>query len=485
MRIVEVASECLPFAKTGGLGDVLGALPEALAKAGHDLLVFLPYYQSVRAYSNVIQSTDISGEVIIGDTVYPYAVETLKSKKNTVTYYFIKNERLFNRPSLYRDQATNKDYADNDDRFIFFNRVVLDVLNRMNWGPEIIHCHDWQAGLIPAYLKEKKDLYPSLANCKSVLTIHNLAYQGTFPKDSFKKLELPDKLFYATSPFEFFGKVNFLKGAIHFADKITTVSENYALEIQTEEFGCGLNGVLESRKNDLVGILNGVDYKLWSPSRDKKIPFNYHRQNLSNKRSNKVELINEAGLPLRDKAPLIGVISRLADQKGFDLIEEIADSLFALDIQMILLGTGEEKYHRLFERFQQQYPDKLKTYLAFDETLAHQIEAASDIFLMPSYFEPCGLNQMYSLKYGTVPIVRKVGGLADTIVDVDAGNDGTGFVFEEYSGKALLDTVKRAVELYQKNRTWIKIMKQGMVQDYSWKKSAGKYTSLFARMLSS
>ena len=483
MRIVECASEAIPFAKTGGLGDVLGALPEELAKAGHDVIQFLPYYQSVRAYRNVIQPTIMRGDITIGDKSYAYSVEQLTSKRSSLTFYFIRCDMLFNRPELYRDNTTNLDYTDNDDRFILFNRAIIESLAKLHFAPDILHCHDWQASLIPAYIKFKYADNELFKKTKTVLTIHNLAFQGTFVNTSFPKLDLPMSLYYPLSPFEFYGKLNFLKAAISYADHITTVSQRYAEEIQTETFGCGLEGILSERSGALSGIVNGVDYKIWSPSRDKKIPYNYHKQNLSNKRANKVEFINTIGLPLRDKSPLIGIISRLADQKGFDLIEEIADDLFSRDIQVVLLGTGDKKYHDHFERLEQTYPDKLKAFFTFDEDLAHQIEAASDIFLMPSRFEPCGLNQMYSLKYGTVPLVRKVGGLADTVKNFDeTSQDGTGIVFDEYTGAALLEAVDRTIALFNKNRIWIKLMKQGMTADWSWKMSAIKYLDLFQKL---
>jgi len=320
---------------------------------------------------------------------------------------------------------------------------------------------------------------------KTVLTIHNLAYQGVFEKSCYPKLGLPEELFFATGPFEFYKKVNFLKGAISFADKITTVSPRYAREIQSSsELGCGLDGLLKERADDLTGILNGVDYTVWSPSRDKKIPFNYHRANLSGKKENKVELLRKSGLPIREKTPLIGIISRLVDQKGFDLVTGIADELFKMNIQMVVLGNGEKKYHEFFEKLEQKYPDKLKVYLKFDDKLAHLIEAGADIFLMPSRFEPCGLNQMYSLKYGTVPVVREVGGLADTVVDYneDTG-EGTGFVFKEYTRTALMEAITRAVDLYSNRRLWFKIIKTGMKQDFSWDIAAAKYDELFRQLV--
>ena len=484
MKILVVSSEAVPFAKTGGMGDVLGALPKAFAKQQHEVKLFLPFYPSVSRSGYGIEPLKWSLNIDIVDKSYPFNVVVAKEKKLPLEYGFIQNSHFFGRDGIYRDNNGHKDYSDNDERFIFFNRAILETLKKINWKPDIIHIHDWQAGLIPTYLKTlySKDFF--FKGIKTVLTIHNLAYQGTFEKEKFSNLGLPESLFYPASPFEFYGKVNFLKAAIFYTDKITTVSEKYAQEIQTEELGCGLDGVLRERGNDIVGILNGVDYNIWSPSRDKKIPYKYYPANLSGKKMNKIELLGEAGLPIREKTPLIGIISRLADQKGFDLIEKVADEIFQLNLQMILLGTGEKKYHQLFSQLEQKYPDKLKVYLTFDDELAHKIEAAADIFLMPSQFEPCGLNQMFSLKYGTIPIVREVGGLADTVKNYNPETqEGNGFVFKEYSANAMLKTIVRAVNLFSKRRLWIKIMKAGMIENFSWDKSAEKYLSLFEQLI--
>jgi starch synthase len=484
MKILVAASEMAPFAKTGGLGDVLGALPRAFAGLGHEVKVFIPRYSSIDENIYPLQPLDWSLDVPVESRPVPMSVEVLLDKKRRLEIYFIDNEDYFDRRELYRDSKTGDDYTDNDERFVFFAHGVLETIKKMDWKPDVIHVHDWQAGLIPVYLKTIYAGDSFLAGIRTVLTIHNLAYQGVFDKERFPKLNLSDDLFHPTAPFEFYGKVNFLKAAILFADKITTVSPQYAMEIQSsEELGCGLQGVLRERCDDLTGILNGVDYTIWSPSRDKSLPYRYHINNLSGKQMNKVELLGETKMPIRVKTPLIGVISRLVDQKGFDLVADAAEQLFELNIQMVLLGTGEEKYHRLFSELVKKYPDKLRVYLMFDEALAHRIEAASDIFLMPSFFEPCGLNQMYSLKYGTVPLVREVGGLVDTVIDYnpDSG-EGTGFVFREYTPEALLEAVQRAIELFAKRRRWTKLMKAGMRQDFSWARSAQRYAQLFEQL---
>ena len=482
LKVALVASEIAPFARTGGLGDVMGALPRALAKLGHEVMVFMPLYGKLNIDRNTLSRQNWTIPVSIGGTQHDLSIATFRDRRARVSYCFIVNDHYFDRPELYRDPETGVDYADNDERFIFFGRSVLEVLRKLNWRPDLIHSHDWQASLIPVYLKSLMADDPFYSDVRSVLTIHNLGYQGVFPPETFKKIGVKDELFYAvTGPLEFFGKVNFLKAGIVLADKISTVSKRYAEEIQTsDEFGAGLQDVLRGRHTDLMGIVNGVDYTVWSPSRDKFIPYRYNLANLSGKKKTKIELLNRADLPVRDTAPLVGIISRLADQKGFDLIAEAADELFAMNLQMVVLGTGDQKYHDLFTELEERYPDKLKVYLKFDDSLAHWIEAAADIFLMPSHYEPCGLNQLYSLKYGTVPVVRRVGGLHDTVIDYNEDTQvGTGFVFEEYQSQAMLAALKRAVALFERKRPWMKLQKAGMQQDFSWDAAARKYSTLF------
>ncbi|PWB76470.1 glycogen synthase GlgA [candidate division GN15 bacterium] len=485
LRILEAASEVAPFARTGGLGDVLGSLPKALAKLGHDVKVAMPRYGSIDPESFNLTPANIEFAVEVAAKPHRCRVLHRRDQKAKVDYYFLENDEYFGRDEFYLDPKTGKDFADNDERFVFFGRAVLELAKRLNWSPDIVHAHDWQAAVIPAYLRTFYAGEPAFANARSVLTIHNLGYQGLFPGKRFSILGLPDKMFYAvTGPYEFFGKVNFLKGGIATADWITTVSGRYAQEIQSDpDFGCGLEGVLKERSGRLTGILNGVDYLTWSPSRDKEIPYRFAMANLSGKRQNKIELLRWAGLPVRTSSPLIGMVSRLTDQKGWDLVAEAADDLFAMNLQMIVLGNGEAKYQQLLQKLEKKFPDKVRAYFTFDDGLAHRIEAAADMFLMPSRWEPCGLNQMYSLKYGTVPIVREVGGLADTIVPYGAdGDKGNGFVFKEYTAEAMLDAVKDAVKLFAGRRTWTKLMKAGMKADFSWDASARQYVDLFRRL---
>ena len=484
LKILVAASEMVPFIKTGGLGDVLGALPRTLAAQGHEVRMFIPYYETLNTAGHHLEDVGWSLEIPVGNKRVIAEFSFFRDKRSGLQTYFVSNSDYFDRPGLYGHPKTRKDFPDNDERFVFFARAVLEAATRLGFRPDIVHAHDWQAGLMAVYLKTIYADDPFYDGVASVLTIHNLAHQGLFQKERFANLGLPKELFWATGPFEFYGKVNFLKAAVSYADKITTVSPRYAEEIQTKKFGCGLEGVLKQRSDDLVGILNGVDYAVWSPSHDRRLPFRYYPANLSGKRMNKIDLLGTAALPVREKTPLIGIISRLVHQKGFDLIRDAADRLFAMNIQMVVLGTGEEKYHKLLSRLEKKYPDKLKVFLVHDENLAHRIEAGADMFLMPSLFEPCGLNQMYSLKYGTVPIVSKVGGLVDTIIDFDPDSaEGTGFVFCEETPEAMLSAIERACRIYAKRRTWTKIMKAGMRQDFSWDAAVDRYSDLYERLM--
>ena len=485
LKIAFITPEAVPFAKTGGLADVSGALPEALNRLGHSVKLFMPYYRQVRDNYPDLSRIDVDLKCRVGTREVFGEVYYSGDPKSGLDKYFIGNENYFDRDALYIDPETGEDFIDNDERFIYFCRAVLETIKKLNWKPDIFHANDWQSALVPSLLKTAYYEDDFFSASRSVFTIHNMGYQGLFTPETFSKLNVDPSNFYAAGPFEFWGKVNFMKSAIALSDKITTVSPTYALEIQeSDEYGKGLHGVLSERAEDLTGILNGVDYEQWSPNKDKLIPHGYQISNLSGKKKNKLELLHQCGLPLRVEQPLIGVISRLDIQKGFDLLEEIMDDIMSLDLQFVLLGTGDEKYHKFFTEIEKQYPDKFKAFLAFDNKLAHLIEAGSDVFLMPSHYEPCGLNQLYSMRYGTVPIVRKTGGLADSVIDFDeAAMTGTGFVFEDYSADELLKTIKRAAGLYGKKKTWYKIVKQGMAQDFSWDSAARSYAELYYRTI--
>lgn len=485
LKILFASPEVVPFVKTGGLADVAGMLPRMLADTGHDVKVTLPDYSLINPEYRARISPDLSFEVVTGNGPETATLGRMPGRSESLEFLFLGNHGYFDRPALYVDPDTGLDYVDNDLRFIFFCRGVLELMKRLGWRPDIIHANDWQTALLPTFLATSYKGDPFFENTRTVYTIHNLAYQGVFPAESFPHLGLDEGLFHPLGPFEFWGKVNFMKAAIMYASVLNTVSERYAVEIQSsDEYGCGLEGVLRSRNEDLYGIVNGVDYDEWSPSRDKYIPYKYRLSNLAGKKKNKVELIGRLGLPHREQAPLIGIITRLDDQKGLDLIAVAADDIFSLDIQMVVLGTGNKKYHDLLRKLETRYPDKLKALLTYDNEMAHWIEAGADIYLMPSRYEPCGLNQLYSLKYGTPPVVRATGGLADTIKDVDeTTGSGTGFVFEKYDPEEMLGALKRAVSMYSRKRSWRAIMKAGMNQDFSWKSSAAGYTELYRRAL--
>ncbi len=478
LNIAFITPEAVPYAKTGGLADVSGILPRTLAMMGHNVKLIMPKYRRIKEGR---LDPELSIVCPVGKGEFRGEIYRIKENKLPFEVLLIGNNRFFDRDSLYLDPETGLDYTDNDERFIFFSRAALEVQKRLGWKPDIIHCNDWQSALIPAYLKTIFKDDPVLGGAKAIFTIHNLAFQGQFPAEVYEKIGLAESFFNPTGPFEYWGKVNFLKSALYFADHITTVSPTYAKEIQsTSDYGMGLEGVLRDRAAKVTGILNGADYTTWSPRIDKLIPHHYFPANLSGKKSNKLALLHRAGMPVRVDSPLFGMISRLDNQKGFDLIVEIMDKMMAIDLQFILLGTGDKEYHGFFEKMREKYPDKFKPYLEFDNALAHLIEAGADIFLMPSRYEPCGLNQMYSLRYGTVPLVRRTGGLADTVEDFDeATHKGTGFVFEEYTPKALLSAIMRAAEVFRKKRVWYKIAKAGMEQDFSWTKSAARYSELY------
>ncbi|RKX19473.1 MAG: glycogen synthase GlgA [Candidatus Zixiibacteriota bacterium] len=485
LKIAFITPEAVPYAKTGGLADISGVLPGLLSKSGHSVKLFLPMYrQVVKEYRN-LKYVAKNLKIPIADKIYGADIFILKDKSTGLEIYFIGNKEFFDRPELYRDNKTGKDYKDNLNRFLFFSEAVLMAFKKLDWAPDIVHANDWQTALVPSLLKTKYKEDTFFGKTALIFTIHNLAYQGQFPGKQFKIIGLDPGYFAPEAYFEFWGRVNLMKAAICLADIVTTVSPTYAKEIQkSNEYGMGLEGVLKNRSKDLYGILNGVDYETWSPAGDKLITVQYTAKNLSGKRKNKQALLKLAGLPYKGKRPLIGMISRLDSQKGFDILKEIMKKVLKLDLQFILLGTGDKEYHDYFTKLAKQFSECFKPFLEYDNKLAHQIEAGADMFLMPSRYEPCGLNQMYSLKYGTVPIVRKTGGLADTIIDFDENAlTGTGFVFKEYSSAQLFKTIKRACQVYEKKRIWNKLVRQGMSIDFSWESSARKYLELYRKAL--
>ena len=474
MRIVFVASEGVPFSKTGGLADVVGALPKALAKQGHQLEVVLPRYRATKPGRPVPGMRSLTLPFQSG---FKFASVQDGGDEAGVRTFLVEDPMYFDRPGLYQEKG--QDYPDNAQRFAAFSLAALELIKRSEAPPAIIHCHDWQTALVPIYLRTLYRNDEFFRNTSVVFTLHNVGYQGLFPPTILPQLSLSERLF-TMDCLEFYGKVNLLKGGIVFADFITTVSRKYAEEIQTtDEFGYGLEGVLRWRNSRLRGILNGVDYDDWNPAADKLIPARFSPEDLRGKAACKKALLEKMGVkqPILDR-PLIGIVSRFASQKGFDLIAEIADQLAALDLYVVALGTGDPVYEKLFRALAGTYPDKFLVSIAYDNTLAHLIEAGSDMFLMPSRYEPCGLNQIYSLKYGTVPVVRATGGLDDTIEAFD-GRSGTGFKFYEYTGAALLEAVEQAIAAYHKPEIWRRLMINGMGKDFSWASSAKQYLEIY------
>jgi starch synthase len=473
VRILFVASEGLPFSKTGGLADVIEALPGALVAEGHDVAVILPRYRGTKITSVWMPSLTVA----IGGRLRFPAVDD-GGVVNGVRYFFVDDPAYFDRDSLYGGRGG--DYPDNAERYSEFCRVAIEIAKNV-WPADLVHCHDWQAALVPILLRTVYAEDPVAENLPVVFTIHNIGYHGQFGRDVLARADIPAGAFHPGG-IEFFGDVNLLKGGLVFSDYLTTVSRKYAQEIQTPEFGYGLDGVVRGRADRLVGILNGVDYTAWNPEKDKLIAAPYSAKDLGGKQICKQALLELFALPQDDPVrPLIGIVSRFADQKGFDLIAERAHELMQENMTLVVLGTGDRKYEDLFRSLAAAYPGRVGVKIAYDETIAHQIEAGADMFLMPSRYEPCGLNQIYSLKYGTVPIVRATGGLDDTIesFDVESGT-GTGFKFDEYTGAAFMRCLQRALQHYEDQRIWQRIQLNGMAKDFSWKASAAEYAKVYA-----
>jgi starch synthase len=469
MNILMVASEATPFAKTGGLADVLGALPAALAERGEQVAVVLPAYRENR-YPRPPREAYRNLWIPIGPG---YLVDIQQITDRGVTYYFVQCPALYDRDGIYGSAAG--DFSDNHLRFAVLSMGAIGVARHLV-RPDILHLHDWQAALAPVYLREHFPGDPTFMGLKTLLTIHNLGYQGLFPPEVLAQIALdsrhanPDQL-------EFFGRVNFLKAGIAWSDAVSTVSKGYAREIQTPEYGFGLDGFLR-RHGPITGIVNGVDYNEWDPEHDPHIARRYSASDLSGKRVCKQAVLAEYGLPQDNlDRPLLAIISRFAAQKGFDILGDAAQRLLQEDLNLVVLGSGDLPYENLFRTLVAAHPQKVGLHVGYDPGLSHRIEAGADMFLMPSRYEPCGLNQIYSLKYGTVPVVRATGGLNDTI------DEGTGFKFRDYSGDALLDTVRVALRAYQNLDSWIRTMRRGMEKDFSWRASAGEYVDLYRRLV--
>jgi len=486
-RVLIIGSEAQPFAKTGGLADVLGALPPALARLGWDVTVALPKYRGVPNGLLVERFP-----VTVGGFSRDVGFEEVPLADGARAW-LIDCPDLYDRDALYG--LDGFDYPDNALRFAMLVRAAFEFGARQDRPPSLVHAHDWQAGLAPVYLKTLYASHPILGGLPSVFTIHNLAYQGLFDGDWLPRLDLGWELF-TIGRLEYWRRISFLKGGINDADIITTVSPRYAQEIQTPELGFGFDGILRMRRADLVGILNGIDTKAWDPANDPYLPEPFSADDLSGKRAAKAAVLARYGLVADDaamKRPLVGMVSRMVDQKGFDLIAALEDDLPRLDAAFVVLGTGEARYQDLWTTLAARFPDRIGAQVGFDEALAHLIEGGADVFLMPSQFEPCGLNQMYSLRYGTVPVVREVGGLADTVRDYSpgaptagergAGLKPNGFVFREYRPDALLDALFRALTVYRDRRKWQALQRIGMREDHSWDRSAGEYVRIYERAM--
>ncbi|MGD2245851.1 MAG: glycogen synthase GlgA [Candidatus Aminicenantes bacterium] len=482
LKILFVSSEVAPFAKTGGLADVSSSLPEALVSLGHQVKVVMPLYRSV-------EEGDLPLDPLKNTLEVPFQKGSLKAKvflrkkKRGLWVYFIKRDEFFDRRGLYGTPAG--DYFDNPDRFIFFSRAALNLSQLINFQPDIIHCHDWQTALIPVYLRSLYKDDPFYAKSGTVFTIHNLAYQGIFPPRYMEISGLPSELF-SIKGLEYYGKMNFMKGGILFSDIITTVSKKYAKEIQTPEYGYGLDGVLRDRRECVLGVLNGVDYSIWNPETDPHIAANYGAENLEGKEKCKHDLMTFFEFKPQHRTPVIGMISRLADQKGLDILSQGIKKLLNFDLYLVLLGTGDEKYEKQFSELGRKQKNRFGVKIAFDNVLAHKIESGADMFLMPSLYEPCGLNQMYSMRYGTIPLVRSTGGLDDTVTEFDPETgEGNGFKFFEYSSQAMLDKIQEALHYYRDDKIWRQLMNNAMKEDFSWKQSALKYEDIYKKIVGS
>ena len=490
LNLLVAASEAIPYAKTGGLADVTGALPQEFAKLGHDVMLLLPRYRSVsesgRMFRPIATLPVPTPQGVVQATIEEDVIP-VAGHRTGVRVWAVRHDPYFDRPGLYQEQG--EDYSDNLDRFVFFCRAIIEIViylrTERQWKTDLLHLHDWQTALCAVYLKTSDRERVALDDAKTVLTLHNIGYQGMFPGNEFSKTGLAPSLF-TLNGLEFYGSVNLLKGGIIFSDYLTTVSPTYAKEIFTSEGGFGLDGVLRNRQTQLKGILNGIDVDLWNPETDPQLPASYTAKNRDGKLVCKHALQREFKLP-ETNVPLLGVIGRMTSQKGFDLIEKAIPKLMTLGVQLVMLGTGDPAYEKTFKVLESRYPTQLGVYIGFDEGLAHRIEGGADMLVMPSKYEPCGLSQLYSLRYGTIPIVRKTGGLADTVVPLDPkkSNAGraTGFHIREHTAKSLLSSVRRAVQTFGDSNVWNKLIENGMSSDVSWARSAKTYDRLFASLV--
>ncbi len=476
LRILLVASEATPFAKTGGLADVASALLRALVAAGHDARLVMPLYRRVQESGVALAPDPALGgmSVELGPRSFAFAGESA-TLGGGARVWLVRCPELFGRPEIYGSAP------DEHLRFALLSRAAAGFCQHWGWAPDVVHCNDWHTALLPLYLKVRYGWDRLFERTKTVLTIHNIGYQGVFPAATLGELGLETERHLLDQDDLQRGVVNFLRTGLVHADRLTTVSETYAREIQTSELGMGLEKVLRARADALVGIVNGIDDEEWDPERDPRIPHRFTRADLSGKERCKRDLLAKFDLEPGARAPLLGIVSRLTGQKGFELLPDVLPVLLQRhDVRLVVLGSGEERYESYFQWLRDTYPARVGVYRGYSEDLAHWIEAGSDLFLMPSRYEPCGLNQMYSMRYGTIPVVRKTGGLADTVRPFDrASGQGTGFVFEEFGSQALLDAVRRALEAYADERAWRRLVQNAMAADFSWRRQAGHYVRLY------
>lgn len=474
------ASECVPFVKVGGLADVAGALPGFLKKKGNDVRIIIPKYRVIEEEKFNIKSLPFKLLIPIGD-YYEEAVIWEGKLDDDVPVYFVESARYFNRGEVY---GTNDgDYADNRERFIFFSRAVLETAKALNFQPDVIHCNDWQTAIIPAYLKTAYRIDGFFIKTATVYTIHNLAYQGSFDSDTVKIANF-SRSDFTWDKLEYFGRFNFMKAGLVYADVLSTVSPSYAMEIQTREGGCGLDGILRYRTRDISGILNGIDYDEWNPAKDAAIAANFSKDDAAGKRKCKEDLQKTCGLEINPGALLIGSVSRLDPQKGFDILAKIIPGMVPGGIQFVILGRGDKLIQEPLKRLSADFNKRVSVHFEFNNALAHKIYAGSDVFVMPSRFEPCGISQMISLAYGTIPLVNKTGGLADTIKNFDAKTQaGNGFVFSPARPARLKQAILRARKLFEKKNVWEKLMRNGFASDFSWARSVNKYIRLYNKAI--
>ena len=476
MKILMIASEVTPFAKTGGLADVIGSLPKELKRMGHDVRIIMPFYKEVERGGFSIRKGRKSAEITLGGTIEKGLMR--QAFLGDIPVYLLEHKSYFYRDNLYGTPAG--DYPDNAERFAFFCRGVIDLLKKMDFRPDVLHCHDWQTALIPVILKYELSRDPFFAKTLTLFTIHNLAYQGLFPAEKLPKMGL-DQTSFTMDRLEFYGNINLMKGGILTADIVNTVSRTYSREILTKEYGCGLEGVLQAREGSLYGILNGIDYTAWNPAMDRELVKNFTPSALSGRASNKLALQNQLGLEQKVDVPILAMVSRLVSQKGLDLVVDLLPRLAENNLQLVILGAGDKKYVERLTEYQRSHPGRASVTIDFNTALSHRIYAGSDMLLMPSHYEPCGLGQLIALRYGAVPIARKTGGLADTVHDArDGVREPNGFTFDDYSSAELWSAIERAVQLYRGDRAeWKKLMRRGMNCDFSWQRSAEHYEELY------